>query len=204
MAVVNPRVEVLSEELSGAMLSRPSGDRDDPPGLCGPRKHDGVGNAIMLSRPTQSGETEEVGEGPRKHGTPMTPTRSPGETIYTTPSAVSYVVRPKRGGRALVATLASLAYEATEQDEVLILAAPDDLSREAQTLAANLGTVRFVPGTRTAGGWLDEVRREIVCYLHEGDRPAEGATAAVLTAFAEHPDAEAVVGQVLGLGRAAG
>ena len=32
--------------------------------------------------------------------------------------------------------------------------------------------------------------------LREGDRPAEGATVAVLNAFAEHPDAQAVVGQV--------
>ena len=118
-----------------------------------------------------------------------------------TAAAVSYIVRPRRSGRLMAATLAALAYEATEQDEVLILAAPSDLGGEAQAMAANLAGVRFIPGARADGGWLDELRREVVCFLHEGDRPAEGAAAAVLNAFAEHPEAEAVVGQVLGVDR---
>ncbi len=118
-----------------------------------------------------------------------------------TAPAVSYVVRPRRGGRGLVATLASLAYETTEQDEVLILAAPGEVRREAETLAANLGTARFVSAVGSAGGWLNEVRRDVVCYLHEGDRLSEGATAAALNAFAEHPEVEAVVGHVLGTDR---
>ena len=54
-----------------------------------------------------------------------------------------------------MATLASLAYETTEQDEVLILAAPGEVGREAETLAANLGTARFVVrrAGRPAAGW---------------------------------------------------
>ncbi|HVS40130.1 MAG TPA: glycosyltransferase family 1 protein [Gemmataceae bacterium] len=123
--------------------------------------------------------------------------RPPGRTA----PAVSYVVRPRGGGRALTATLTSLACEATEQDEVLILAAPSDVGREAATLAANLATARFVPAARSAGAWLDEVRRDVVCYLHEGDRLSENATAAVLNAFAENPAVEAVVGHVLGADR---
>ena len=115
--------------------------------------------------------------------------------------AVTFVVQPRRGGRGLTATLAALAGEATEPDEVLILAAPGEVGREAETLAANLGTARFVPAARSASGWLDEVRRDVVCYLHEGDLLAEGATAAALHAFAEHPEAEAVVGHVLGTDR---
>ncbi len=115
--------------------------------------------------------------------------------------AVSYVVRPRRGGRGLIATLASLACEATESDEVVILAAPGDIGRDAETLSVNLGTVRFVPDARALGGWMNVVRRDIVCYLHESDRLAEGATAAVLSAFSERPDAEAVVGSVLGTDR---
>jgi glycosyl transferase family 1 len=110
--------------------------------------------------------------------------------------AVSFVVRPRRGGRALVATLASLAYEAAEHDEVLILATPADVGREAETLAANLGTARLV-----SGAWLDEARGDVVCCLHEGDRLAEGATAAALNAFAERPSVPAVVGQALGTDR---
>ena len=84
---------------------------------------------------------------------------------------------------------------------MLILAAPSDVGREAETLAANLGTARFVPAARSIGGWLNEVRRDVVCYLHEGDRLMEGATAAVLRAFAQHPAAAAVGGQVLGVDR---
>ena len=107
---------------TGAMLSRPFGDRRLPLDN-GPRKHDGVVDAIMLSRPGTSARTEPAAEGPRKHGTPMLPNRNPAEAVHAGAPAVSFVVQPRRGGRGLTATLAALAYEATELDEVVILAA---------------------------------------------------------------------------------
>jgi hypothetical protein len=114
--------------------------------------------------------------------------------------AVSYVVRPQTGGRALARTLASLSFEAHDHDEVLVLAAPDVLCVEARTIAANLGMVRFVPPGERPDAWLDEARHDALCYLGEGDTLAEGATAAALGAFQARPAARAVVGQVLAVG----
>jgi glycosyltransferase involved in cell wall biosynthesis len=112
--------------------------------------------------------------------------------------AVSFVVRVRRGGRALVRALASLAFEALEHDEVLLLAEPARLGPEARALADNLGMVRFL-GAR--GDWLSRVRHEVVCILDEGQRLVEGATASALAALAADPEARAVVGEVLALGR---
>jgi glycosyltransferase involved in cell wall biosynthesis len=114
--------------------------------------------------------------------------------------AVSYVVRPQAGGRALARTLASLSFEAHDHDEVLVLAAPEAVGVEARTLAANLGTVRFVPPCERPDAWLDEVRHDALCYLGEGDTLAEGATAAALGAFRARPESRAAVGQVLAAG----
>lgn len=105
--------------------------------------------------------------------------------------SLSFVVRPGRGGRDLIETLTSLAFEVEPQDEVLVLAAPGNLDEDAQLLCKNLGVVRFVP----SGGWVDRVKGDAVWRLAAGQRVAEGASRAALAALAAGPSA--VVGHVL-------
>jgi glycosyltransferase involved in cell wall biosynthesis len=108
---------------------------------------------------------------------------------------LTFVVRPRAGGRALVETLTSVAFEAEEHDEVLVTAEPGQLDGAARTLCANLGIVRFVPPG--GAGWLMEVNREQVWVLDEGRQVCEGAARAALAALAAEPAAPAVVGEVL-------
>jgi glycosyltransferase involved in cell wall biosynthesis len=107
---------------------------------------------------------------------------------------LTFVVRPRFGGRALVDTLGSVAFEAEEHDEVIVTADPGQLDGAARTLCANLGVVRFVP---PGGDWTAAVSREQLWVLDEGQQACEGATRAVLAALARNPGAAAVAGQVL-------
>jgi glycosyltransferase involved in cell wall biosynthesis len=108
---------------------------------------------------------------------------------------ITFVVRPAAGGRALADTLASIAFEAEEHDEVFVLAAPEQLDATAQALCANMGVVRFVEPRRA--DWLQAVGRDQVWLLHEGEQVSEGATRAALAVLAAKPGASAAVGQVL-------
>jgi glycosyltransferase involved in cell wall biosynthesis len=116
----------------------------------------------------------------------FTPPRPPAGTV-------SFVVQPGTSHRRLVDTLASLAFEVEPHDEVLILAAPEDLDGAAMTLCTNLGGVRFVP----SGAWLQEARRDFVWVLAGGERVREGATRTVLAALDTALESHAAVGQVL-------
>ena len=110
---------------------------------------------------------------------------------------ISYVVRPFAGADALMRTLACLAYEIHDHDEILILAPRDAITCDAQILADNLRIARYLcPGTRPED-WIEAVRGDYVVYLQEGDWISEGATRAALATFAEGADDVAVVGQIL-------
>jgi glycosyltransferase involved in cell wall biosynthesis len=106
---------------------------------------------------------------------------------------VTFVVQQGPSPHDLVDTLASLAFEVEPHDEVLVLAAPEEIDGGAHTLCVNLGVVRFLP----SAAWLPEVRRDLVWVLAGGERVREGATRAALAAMEAAPDAHAVVGQVL-------
>lgn len=110
---------------------------------------------------------------------------------------ISYVVRPHSGGGPLLRTLARLAFEVRDHDEVLILAPQHALSPDAQTLCENLRVVRFLPSGNSADDWLKESRNEYLYYLQEGDWIGEGSTRTALTAFVADPTCQAVVGEVL-------
>lgn len=111
--------------------------------------------------------------------------------------AISYVIRPISGDETLIRTLASLAFEVRDHDEILVLAHRDSLSPDAQILCENLGVVRYLPSTDRPDAWLDEVANDHLYYLQEGDWICEGATCAVLQAFTEDADCPAVLGEVL-------
>ncbi len=108
--------------------------------------------------------------------------------------AITYVVHPRAGGRDLIETLSSLAFEVRDHDEILVLAERDSLMMDARILCENLRIVRFLP----PDAWLDEVHHDYLFYLQEGGRISEGATQAALAEFAEDSDCQAVVGEVLG------
>jgi glycosyltransferase involved in cell wall biosynthesis len=110
---------------------------------------------------------------------------------------ISYVVRPISGGETLIRTLASLAFEVREHDEILILAHKDTLTPDVQILCENLDVVRFLPRDRRPGAWLDEVGNDYLYYLQEGDWICEGSTRTALKVFAEDADCQAVLGEVL-------
>jgi glycosyltransferase involved in cell wall biosynthesis len=113
----------------------------------------------------------------------------------TVPSApaLTYVVCPRTGGRPLAETLARLAFEVEDQDEVLILGSRQSVSDDVRTICDNLGVVRFV----AADAWIDEVRRDYLLYLREGDWICQGATRAALLVLTAQPECPAVVGEVL-------
>ncbi len=111
---------------------------------------------------------------------------------------ISYVVSPISGGETLIRTLASLAFEVRDHDEVLILAHRDTLTPDVQILCENLRVVRFLPPAgRRLDAWLDEVVNDHLYYLQEGDWICEGSTQTALQVFAEAPDCVAVHGEVL-------
>jgi glycosyltransferase involved in cell wall biosynthesis len=179
-----------------------------------------VGDAALLVEPTAEAfadaiagliggpaQREELAQRGRAHAERFTAARVAEQTLeaindavaaFTPPrpasGTVSFVVQPGPSPRALVDTLASLAFEVEAHDEVLVLAAPEDLDGAAATLCANLGIVRFI----RSGNWLDQVRRDLVWVLAAGERVREGATQAVLAALDEASETHAAVGQVLG------
>jgi glycosyltransferase involved in cell wall biosynthesis len=110
---------------------------------------------------------------------------------------ISYVVRALAGGEALMRTLASLAYEIHDHDEILILLPQGAAPCDTQSLADNLRIVRYLPDSSHPAAWIDEVRGDHVIYLHEGDWISEGATRTALATFTEGHDCDTVVGQVL-------
>ena len=110
---------------------------------------------------------------------------------------ISYVVQPLAGADALMRTLASLAFEIHDHDEILILAPRDTITCDAQILADNLRIVRYLSVDVPPEDWIDEVRGDYLLYLREGDWISEGATRWALATFAEDADYQAVVGQIL-------
>jgi glycosyltransferase involved in cell wall biosynthesis len=106
---------------------------------------------------------------------------------------MSYVVRASAGGPALARTLASLCYEACDDDEVLVIGDRRRLGARVLALCDNLEAVQFIPPS----DWIEAVGNETVCYLREGDHLREGATRAALDALAEEPQWQAVVGEAL-------
>jgi len=130
------------------------------------------------------------------------------ETVeeFTTPpaltrrEAISYVVAFQRDEAALRRTLTSLTFEMQDRDEVMILAAAEELSPEMHALAGNIAGSRLAPRT----GWLTEVQRPLVCLLPAGDELVEWSTSAVQLSFGEDANRVAVVGETLALDRRLG
>jgi glycosyltransferase involved in cell wall biosynthesis len=111
---------------------------------------------------------------------------------------VTYVVRGSEAGAALAATLASLAAEVGEHDEVLVLANAGSMAAKTRSLCDNLPGARLLDGGGGDTGWLNQVRHDLVCVVREGDRVCEGARATAAAALCESDDCQATVGEALG------
>jgi glycosyltransferase involved in cell wall biosynthesis len=125
------------------------------------------------------------------------PARFMGPSRTVSEPAISFVVCPSAGDASFTRTLASLAYEARDHDEILVLAEPHELSPKAVAFCDNLGTARFLTSVKKAGNWIEDVRHDLVCYLREGETLCRGACRAVQEAFAESASCQAVVGQAI-------
>jgi glycosyltransferase involved in cell wall biosynthesis len=110
---------------------------------------------------------------------------------------VSFVVSPSAGGDALTRTLASLAYEARDQDEILILAEPHQITAKAAALCDNLPNTRFAGSATKPDRWLEHVRLDLVCYLREGEILCRGACRAVEDMLNQSVACQVVAGQAI-------